>query len=99
MTEVARIVSQPPSAFEYPLAFRERFDHAFAGHHGALSAELMVRRLAALAAGIGTSAWQPSSGFHRWMWLKQHKDALMPRVSAEQLLATLQRLVAIAEAA
>jgi surface carbohydrate biosynthesis protein len=94
VTEVARIVSRPPLEFAYPPEYRERFDHAFAGHHGPMSAELMVRRLASLAGEIGTKTWQPSSGFHRWMWLKPHKDALMPRVGADQLLERLQRLQA-----
>jgi surface carbohydrate biosynthesis protein len=92
VTEVARIVSQPPGAFEYPQVLRDRFDHAFAAHHGALSAELIVRRLAILAASAGAKPWEPAAGFQRWMWLKHHKDALMPRVAPEQLLEKLQRL-------
>lgn len=94
VTEVARIVSQPPSSFEYPVEFRQRFDHAFAAHRGPLSAQLMARRMASLAGELGVKTWQPAPGFHRWMWLKHHKDALMPRVGADQLLERLQRLQA-----
>jgi hypothetical protein len=53
---------------------------------------LIVRRLAILAASAGTKPWEPAAGFQRWMWLKHHKDALMPRVAPEQLLQKLQRL-------
>jgi hypothetical protein len=89
---VARIVSQPPGAFEYPQALRDRFANAFAAHRGALSAELIVRRLAILAASAGAKPWEPAAGFQRWMWLKHHKDALMPRIAPEQVLEKLQRL-------
>jgi surface carbohydrate biosynthesis protein len=78
--------------FRYPQAMHDIYDHAFAAQEGSLSADRIAARVAALAASQGNGAaagWRPAARFSRWMWLRHHKDSLVPRLGPRQVLDRL----------